>query len=101
MEQNETGYQGWTNYETWLVNLWIENDQGTQEYWQDQAKECLSDHECNKESAATVLADMLASEHYEAVPVVQGAFSDLIDHALGVVNWHEIAADMLADCLTN
>ena len=24
----EKGYNGWTNYETWNVALWIQNDQG-------------------------------------------------------------------------
>lgn len=24
---NDKTYNGWTNYETWLVNLWIQNDQ--------------------------------------------------------------------------
>ena len=25
-------YNGWTNYETWLVNLWMDNEQGSQEF---------------------------------------------------------------------
>ena len=24
-------YNGWSNYETWLVNLWIDNEPGTSE----------------------------------------------------------------------
>ena len=33
----EKRYNGWTNYETWAVNLWIDNDQGSYTYWREQA----------------------------------------------------------------
>ena len=26
---NEKTYNGWTNYETWAVGLWIDNEQGS------------------------------------------------------------------------
>lgn len=29
-------YEGWTNYETWLVNLWIENDEASYLFWRGE-----------------------------------------------------------------
>ena len=34
-------YNGWYNYETWLVNLWMDNDQAEHEYWREVARECI------------------------------------------------------------
>ena len=35
---DERGYNGWKNYETWNVALWIDNDEGLNEL----ARECES-----------------------------------------------------------
>jgi len=32
---DERGYNGWANYETWNVALWIDNDQGLHEIAQE------------------------------------------------------------------
>ncbi len=85
-------YNGWYNYETWLLKLWQDNDQGEQEYWQEAAEQCVKTD--GKEDAVHPLADMMR-EHYEAQAVeaigTTGLFCDMITAALHEVNWREIA----------
>lgn len=37
-------YNGWTNYETWNVKLWQDND-GIDSYWIERAEDGLSDYD--------------------------------------------------------
>lgn len=92
MSANET-YQGWRNYETWVVSLWIDNEQGSQSYWQERAYHVMRRNERNH--AITLLADELRSEHEEAMPEVKGVFSDMLTAAMERVDWREIASNML------
>ena len=34
-----TDYNGWTNYETWNVALWIDNEESSQGYWRTESQE--------------------------------------------------------------
>ncbi len=36
-------YQGWTNYETWNVVLWIENDESIYNYIQEHEISCYEE----------------------------------------------------------
>ena len=36
----DKGYNGWSNYETWNVKLWIDNDEGSYEMWRERTREC-------------------------------------------------------------
>ena len=98
-------YNGWANYETWCVNLWLTNEEGTDCYWREQAAERLAEAEARpeqhltpRERAAVALADQLREE-LTGEEIIPGAnlYSDLLNAALGEVDWHDIADSFLED----
>jgi hypothetical protein len=82
----EQGYNGWKNYPTWVVNLWLGNDQGTYSECSYMAREALRDapHDSFKEYVTDLIDDESA-----------GLGNDLIGYALGEVDWNEIADSWL------
>lgn len=106
---NTEKYNGWTNYETWNYALWLDDDQGSQEYWTEQAEDCVRaarmyDHQetfTPKEKAAVRLEEQLkddAENFLETHMTCQnGWLADAVNAYLGRVNWYEIAEHFLAD----
>ncbi len=102
----DTPYNGWANYATWAVKLWIDNDQGDYEYWREHTRLVWDTAEADgplsrEASARLTLADRLEDQHgtdrpYEA-PNPTGVYHDLLSHALNSVDWREIAKSMLSD----
>ena len=96
-------YNGWTNYETWNVALWLDNDQGTEGLMREYAQECYDDAEGTqlrtREQVATgELADRIREYLDENNPVTDASvYSDLLGAALSEVNWREIAEHYIAD----
>ena len=98
MKQKEAEkYNGWTNYETWAVSLWIDNDQTSYRYWRQEAARCLR-QSADKAEAIRRLAEQLEREITENAPTdAPNAYSDLLTAALCEVNWVEIAANWLSE----
>ena len=109
-------YNGWTNYETWCVHLWLTNDSGSYCYWSDQATVHLNDSaRCaqvmsgtwTREDAARYSLASELKESFEQYHPFHGdhleklrrpdVFTDLLDAAISEVNWDEVASSFLDD----
>lgn len=93
-------YNGWTNYETWLVALWIDNDSGSYGFWRDTAREVYeqadADRTFSKEDNAKItLSKHLQGDITDAAPETTGLYCDLLTGALQEVNWYEIASNWI------
>ena len=77
-----TEYNGWSNRETWIINLWITGDQ----VYYEQPCEIISSHN-NLDDQAEALEDWTRFEHdgeYSSI------WADLINNSLAEVDWYEI-----------
>lgn len=84
---NDRTYNGWSTYETWLVNLWIQNDEALHAVLHDEVMSAE-----NLYDAKQVLQAWLDNEYDMYIEERgHGLFQDLLKGALSEVNWYEIA----------
>ena len=93
MNANDRTYNGWTNYETWSVNLFLTDDDVTMMvidgHVQD-ACEVAADIDEARRKMAEVLKDMVE----EANPLADGepsVYQQLLAGALSECDWYEVA----------
>ena len=107
MSTTSTTHEGWTNYETWAVNLGLNNDRGSYEHWREQTKIALANtmevyegrlDATTRAEATGLLAQRIRDEVEEAVPELGATlYSDLLNAALSKVDWLEIAEAFFED----
>ena len=99
---NPDTYNGWTNYETWAVALWIDNDEPSYRHWRAVADEMrengpqpIAGTSLTREPRH-ILADRLANALENEMPDLPASmWSDLLRHSFARVNWPEIADHLL------
>ena len=103
MSNNHT-YNGWTNYETWNLALWLDNDECSYNYWRQQTRACLIGADEpptleQREGTAHALAQLLQTETEVNAPVVAGFYADILGSAMHSINWREIADHLIDDAV--
>ena len=101
-------YNGWTNYETWNVYLWLSNEEGSYTWARELVREahqqpreewvpdCISDHDRGRHRAAEALKDAV-TELEEGRVTTASMASDLLGAAFSEVDWAEVADAFLEE----
>lgn len=98
MSADETGYNGWANYPTWAVNLWLTNEEPL--YRKLRAKASgVTLFTAEPGEARGQLADAIKDwVTNDLAPDLGASFpADLLGWALAQVDWFEIAEAALED----
>ena len=93
-------YNGWSNYETWAVNLWISNEEGSYRYWTDRTRELIAecaDGDADRSALSRLARELEEAVHEECAIPKANLASDLMNAALGEVDWCEIARSWIDD----
>lgn len=95
-------YNGWTNYETWCINLWLSNEEGLYHQALELAQEVIEDQGTDSEALelAETFRNWVDDLCEDICPGSRSGASfvtDLLGAALSEVDWREIAGAWLED----
>jgi len=102
-------YNGWRNYETSCVALWLDNEAGTHRFWREQAKKHQGNSEereqvkneiwTQEEAAVFYFSNQIKVAIQTSNPLADlpSLYNDLLTSAIGEVCFEEIAENWLSD----
>ena len=94
-------HNGWTNYETFIVYTWMNNEPEFQRFfmnmWKESYQQAGEQEYFTKEEEAVIIMSEKLKEHFEdwmfnSCDDIPGVFKDLLNGALSDVDWWEIAS---------
>ena len=105
-------YNGYSNYETWAVQLWIDNEESKSSYWRRLAREIYNQQAeepalgglgmTKTDDAIYLLADRLRDSYNNGMERVLSdanangtVWADLLNASICAVNFHEIAKNLM------
>ena len=101
----DTTYNGWANYQTWAVGMYLDGNydgQGTADYAAEMIRTAAKAGEIGRSTAiadvADAIRDMITENVTDATDALaSGLAADLLSASLGAVDWHELAENKLPE----
>jgi len=109
-------YNGWANYETWCVHLWLSNEEGSYRYWREEAERhrgeapgdpsvqrgILTVEEASRYTLGEAIKESFETFHpfrgeHLPEPMEASVYGDLLDSALSEVRWSDVAEAFLEE----
>ena len=102
-------YNGYANYETWLISVWIDNEQGSIDFWVNVAKYHYEQAKETKfftrqEEAVFTFADDMKEYFEDNIPdstEIGGLYADMLYGCMIVVDWGELATKYMEQAMEN
>lgn len=88
-------WEGFSNYPTWLVKNWLDADGQTRAAWIQQLKKdpaATPMDSTTRERLVSTIADGMRAHIENNAPQSMDIYTGLLNYAIGLVNWREIAA---------
>tara|TARA_R110002020_G_scaffold68444_3_gene179161 strand:+ start:11653 stop:11946 length:294 start_codon:yes stop_codon:yes gene_type:complete len=85
----ETTFNGWVNYETWAVNLWLTNDEDTNKQLDKILKNFITPQR-KADKLRVLVQDWMYDYIRKTLDNENGMFIDLLRSAVNNVNWDAI-----------
>ena len=93
MHEKDRKYNGYTNYETWNLKLWADNDEPCYKLIQQAVDDCIE----NGEDVYDLANEIKDITHDQAPEMKTGFYSDIMIASIREVNFNEIAETLLKD----
>lgn len=93
-------YNGWSNYETWNLKLWMDEEDT---FWPDAAKKIWDDakateYNTREQAACNRLANAIEnSVEMYFPPLKNGFYADIMSASIREINFYEIAESYIKE----
>ena len=92
----EKQYNGWTNYETWNYNLWLDNDEKSYFKIQSLAKSVIETEQ--EKDQVFKMSELLKMECMNNEPNLEAScYSDMLNASIREINFYEIAEHIIVN----